>query len=446
LSVCQAIYYGGKINLSTFYERIKTELEDKSMTSEDNSSYKWVILLIFFFSQISLSIAGYGWGALAPFLKKVMSLSITQLGAITSTICFTSALAAFPGGIIVDRFGVKKGLLLWLGITGFSLLFLSFIHFSYSFLIIMVAIAGTGYGLGNPVASKGIFIWFEEKRRGTAFGIRQSAVSIGCAIAGVLLVYLSEKSGPFIALRDVCWFILTMFVLAFLLYKTPKLADDILSTGGSQGKQGSGMGLKILFSNRALLILSLVAAFIGMSQGVVAAFFIIYLNESLGYSLLEAGSLFTIVMIGGAVGRILWGTVSDSLFDAKRKPVLMIICCLGLLSITIFTFWVASWPQWIFIAVIIGIGLSSWGWNGILFVIVAEIADEKRTAASVGLASTIGWIGISLGPLVFGCITDHFGYFYAWLSMMVMCAFSLFLSFLLNVPKQTDGLLENAMK
>ena len=402
-----------------------------SMNSKYNVNYRWLILLVIFCSQLVLSIGAFGWGPLSPFLIEIMSLNKTQIGAITSALCFTSALAAFPAGIIVDRYGVKKSMLSWLGITGFPLLFLSFVHHSFFIFLIMVGIAGVCYGMGNPVASKGLFIWFDKKMRGLAFGIRQSGVSIGNAIAGILLVYISEKSGPFIALRYVSLMIMVLFLIVFFLYKKPEWAEDILPDRGSHNPQPMFLGLNILFGNRKLLTLSLVAALFGISQGVVAAFFILYLNNGLSYPLLVAGSLFSILMIGGAAGRIFWGVISDRLFDGRRSPVIIIISILAFVNMTALAFWANAWPQWLFIFVILGIGISSWGWNGITFVMVAEVSDKTKTATSVGLVSTIGWLGLSLGPLGFGCITDYFGYFYAWLFVGVLCAFATFISFLL---------------
>ena len=107
------------------------------MTSEKEAGYRWVILSIFVISQFFLSIAGFGWGSLAPFLKKVMALNSTQIGLISSSFYFTSSMSAFPAGIAIDRYGVKAGVIVWLGLTGLPLFFLSFIHYYYLFLVVL---------------------------------------------------------------------------------------------------------------------------------------------------------------------------------------------------------------------------------------------------------------------------------------------------------------------
>jgi sugar phosphate permease len=399
------------------------------MVSRDNMGYRWVVLLIFVVAQIFLSIAGFGWGPLAPFLKKLMSLSNIQLGAISSTFFFSAAFFAFPAGVIVDRSGVKRGVLLWLGLTGIPLLILSFFQHSYTFLLFMVAIAGLGYGMGNPVTSKGLLIEFDKRTRGTAMGIRQSAVTVGAAVAGVFLVYLSQRYGPFMALRMISLMIIAMSIPLFLFYHDTERNDF---PPGSQ--RSARLSFKGLFTNRPLLIVSLSMAMLGFAQGVVTTFLLLYANERLGYSLLAAGSLLSIVMIGGTVGRIFWGVVSDRLFHGKRKPVLLLISMLAVLSVTALAFWDDAWPHWLFIPIVIAIGLSTIGWNAIAIVLVAEISPITETATAVGLASTIAWGGLFIGPIIFGGIADYFGYFHAWIFVAFICLVCLILYLFALIP------------
>ena len=403
--------------------------------SKDNQNYRWVILLVFVSSQIILSIGGYGWGPLAPFLKQLLSLSITQIGTISSVFYFTSALSSFPAGIIVDRYGVKSGLLLWLGLTGAPLISVSFVHYTLSIFLLMVGISGLGYGMGNPVASKGLFIWFDQHARGMVFGIKQSAVTIGAAVAGIFLVYLSQRIGPFVALRTVGLMILAMVIPAFFLYRAPQLGHATPSGAGLKDERSVKSGFRDLFTNRALLIVSMIMAMLGLAQGIVVTFFLLYVNERLGYSLLAAGSILTTVMISGAVGRVFWGVVSDRLFNGSRKPVLIIISTLAALSFAILAFWSSTWIKWLFLPVVIGVGLSSVGWNSIALVLVAEISSNSKTATSIGLATTVSWAGLSLGPIGFGILTDHFGYFFSWMSLTVFCCLCLILCFLIPVSE-----------
>lgn len=400
------------------------------MTLKKDSGYCWVILTVFVISQFILSIAGFGWGALAPFLKKAMDLNSIQIGLISSSFFCTSAISAFPAGIAIDRYGVKTGILFWLGLTGIPLFFLSFIHYYHLFLL-FAALAGLGYGIGNPVASKGLFIWFNQKTRGTVFGIRQAAVTIGGAVAGVFLVYLSEEIGPFATIRVISFLIMACMVAALFLYRNPT-SEDIQTAGGSKK-----IALGILFNNKPLLMLSVYMAMIGLSQGVVITFMILYLNEILNYSLIVSGIFLTMLMIGAAGGRIFWGLLSDRIFQGKRKPILLMIAILAFVSIAVLACWDKNWPNWLLLILVMGIGMSSVGWNSIGLVTVAEISDSTKTASSVGLASTIAWAGLFIGPMIFGSLTDKFGYLPAWLFLSIICLSAFILCLFIPIKKIT---------
>jgi sugar phosphate permease len=385
-----------------------------------------------------LSVVGFGWGSLAPFFKKAMTLNGAQVGTISSTFFFSAALIAFPGGIIIGRYGVKLGIILWLGLTTFPILLLGFIYHNpgeialllpqYIVLLVLTAIAGLGYGLGNPVSSKGLFMWFSNKtERGTVFGIRQAAVTIGAALAGVLLVYLSQKFGPFSALGIIGIVLMVMLILSAILYHDPQGSGDFHYKTTSEEKKSIISRLLHHFAERDFVMLCIIMALLGLGQGIVITFLILFINEKLGFSLIGAGSILTLVMISGAAGRIIWGIVSDRFFNGRRKPVLMIISLMATLTITIMAFWGVDWPKELFIPVVIGVGLSTVGWNSIALVFVTEISPGNKTATYTGLASTIAWFGLSVGPVAFGSITDHLGYFTAWITLALSCMLSLLL-------------------
>jgi ACS family hexuronate transporter-like MFS transporter len=394
-------------------------------------AYRWIILLLFVLSQLILSIGGFGWGPLAPFLKKAMSLNGTQIGMISSSFYLTASLSALPAGIAIDRYGVKTGVLSWVGITGVFLFFLSFIQ-NYSLFLIFVALSGIGYGMGNPVASKGLFMWFDLQTRGTAFGIRQAAVTVGGAVAGILLVFISERMGPYIAIRTVGVMIMIMFIICIFCYHDPLIQKDM--PGKQKNEKKGENNFRSLCNNKPLLILSIIFALLGLSQGIVTTFLLLYANEKLGYSLIASGSFLTIAMISGAVGRIIWGVISDRIFKGARKPVILIIAALATLCSATLALWGTNWPKWLFMPFVVILGMACIGFNSIAILTAAELSEKDKTATSVGFVSTIAWAGLFIGPLFFGTLTDHFGYFCSWITLAFFSFICFCLSFFLSDP------------
>ena len=400
--------------------------------------YRWLVLLMFTISQLVLSIASYGWGALAPSLKELMSLNNTQIGSICSVFYLTAALSALPSGIFVDRYGVKKGLLAWLGLTGAPLLLLAVFKPVFSVFIILVAISGVGYGIGNPVCSKGLFHWFDHTIRGFIFGIRLAGVTIGASLSGIVMVYLAKHTGIFNSLGIMGLVIAIMTTVVMIYYKDPTQSKPVLNRTSDQESETFFSEFYKFFAQKHILILALITSCLGMAQGIVSSFIVLYANEHMGYSLLEAGFVLSLVMLSGAGGRILWGLLSDRMFNARRKPVLMIISTLAIVSVITVGIWNPAWHRWLLSTLLIGLGLSSAGWNSIVLTWVTEITAESKTATAIGLVSTIGWIGVASGPITFGSITDHFDFFYAWMYLAFFCVVALTLCFFLPDTKKTN--------
>ena len=372
--------------------------------------YHWVILFLFIVSQIVLSMGEIGWGPLAPFLKEALSLTDAHIGIISSVLFFSNAISAFLAGISVDRYGVRKNFLLWLGITGVPIFLIGFFHQSYLLLVVLVAISGLGYGMGNPVAVKGLYTWFDPRTRATAVGVRQAAVPLGGTITGILAVYVAQKLSWFMVPGIIGALSILMLGIAFFAYKEPPLVSP------STVKKEKGewrVGFKELYSNRKLNSMCIIMALFGVGQGTITTFLTLYLYESLNYDLLLAGSLFSLTMIGGGVGRVLWGIISDRLFR-RREPVLLIIAILATMTVTATALWSSNWPVWLFSVPAFLLGFLGIGWNALALVLVVELSGVSRAGTAVGLASTISWVGLAIGPPVFGYIVTLSSYFYSW--------------------------------
>jgi MFS family permease len=54
-------------------------------------------------------------------------------------------------------------------------------------------------------------------------------------------------------------------------------------------------------------------------------------------------------------------------------------------------------------------GLTAVGWNGINMIFVAEIAGREASATAAGLNLTFSYVGVILGPPLFGLLIDSAG-------------------------------------
>ncbi|MDY7032277.1 MAG: MFS transporter [Thermodesulfobacteriota bacterium] len=378
---------------------------------KQDTNYGWMILTILLFSQTILSMGAYGWGPLGPFLKKSLLLTSVQIGSLTSILYLTSVVFSIPAGMSVDRWGAKVNLFICMMLMGIPLILASFIG-NYIFLLILIAFTGASYGMINPIAARGLTLWFDTKSRATAFGIRQTGVPAGGAIAGVLLIYLAQMRDWSLAVFVVGLLSIGIGVIGFFLYREfPHEARGI-----SIPEQGTkkGMSLMDLVRNRNLLLTFLMMTLLCLGQSSISAFLVLYLKEHLHFPAIQAGSFLTLAMITGGAGRIFWGVVSDKLFKGRRLPVMKIVCALATISALAAGLWTPGLTHYLFIIVVVFFGLSFLGFQGVAVTMLVEVCGPELAGRATGLGVTIAWAGMVLGPLVYGAIVT-LGYSYAWL-------------------------------
>ncbi|WDN87513.1 hypothetical protein BuS5_00481 [Desulfosarcina sp. BuS5] len=397
-----------------------------------NGRYAWIILSILFFSQVALSLGAYAWGPLGPFIKKSLSLSNVQFGSITSVLYLMSVVCSIPAGVSVDRWGVKINLFVSMLLMGTAMILAGFME-SYIWLLILVVFTGASYGMINPIASKGLTLWFDVKNRATAFGIRQMGVTAGGAIAGILLIYLARLKNWDLAVLVVGLLSVLIGIAGYLFYKEAPV--DVIKPAVSKKATPKmtipKMTILDLLKNRNLIILCLIMALLCLGQSSIASFLVLYLKEHLGLTAILAGSFLTITMICGGCARVFWGIVSDRLFHSKRLPVMKIICLLAAVSALAVFLYGSNLPSSLFVPVVALFGFSYLGFQGIAVVLMVEACGPALAGRATGLGITIAWVGMVLGPVVFGALAEA-GYQFAWLFITITSSLSVLLCYTIN--------------
>jgi len=85
-----------------------------SASGQADATYRWVILAILFWSQVFLSMGAYAWGILGMYLRPALGISHTQVGMLNSVFYLSSVIIAIPAGIMVDKMGARKWLIICL--------------------------------------------------------------------------------------------------------------------------------------------------------------------------------------------------------------------------------------------------------------------------------------------------------------------------------------------
>jgi len=149
---------------------------------ESDSGYSYLMLLLGWLIYFSFGLINT---AIAPLVFPIMSdlsLTYTQMGFITGAWQLLYIFSAQPLGIVIDRLGVYRSLLLGAVVVSSSALLRCFVT-GFVDLFASVALFGLGGTLISIGTPKLISIWFRGRSRGTALGINASGSVMGSAAA-----------------------------------------------------------------------------------------------------------------------------------------------------------------------------------------------------------------------------------------------------------------------
>jgi MFS family permease len=124
-------------------------------------------------------------------------------------------------------------------------------------------------------------------------------------------------------------------------------------------------------------------------------------------ALVVAGAIMAAAQAAGIAARILWGWVADRFMPARA---LLMILGLAMGGAGIATGLItAAWPLGAIIAVTMLLGASALGWNGVYLAEVAQLAPAGAVGAATGGALSLTFLGIVIGPPLFGAVVTASG-------------------------------------
>lgn len=343
-------------------------------------------------------------GTLAPFMKPELQLSSAQIGLLCSAVTIGSMIAQIPAGIICDLFSPGRVISLGLCIIGVSAFAVSLVN-SYLSAFSLLVLLGLGVGCNQAPASKAVVLWFPLKGRATAMGVKQTGIAVGGFFASILLPALALFDDWRFAFRAAGLASLLSAAVVFAFYKNP-------SPDPGRSVQSRPFGKEIflrLLLERDFLLICLAGILLMIVQYSFSTYFILYCHDGLGIPVQRSGFLLALSFASGAFGRVGWSVLSDFVFGAGRKIVLVLIGIIGALGSAAFvplkTF---DHPSAVYLTAIL-FGFVGLGWNAIYLTIAAEFPGSELAGTATGMVFLISNLGVIVGPPFFGYLIDVTG-------------------------------------
>src|SRR5713101_7327584 len=275
---------------------------------------RWVIAAAGVLMQVALG-AVYAWSVFRAPLVKQFGWSISEVTLTFTISIFVLGIAAFLGGLWLNRKGprvvaITGGILYGLGVllASFSANKLWWLYLSYGL------IGGIGLGLSYIVPVAVLVKWFPD-RRGLITGIAVGGFGAGALVTAPVATRLIQSVGVLstFAYLGIAYFVVTIISGAFMQNPPDGWKPEGWSPTATETSQRAGHDFTLSEALKTwqwyalwlLLFLNTCAGISVISQE--APIF----QELTGVSAVVAGGMVGVASLGNAVGRVLWAWVSD---------------------------------------------------------------------------------------------------------------------------------------
>lgn len=261
---------------------------------------------------------------------------------------------------------------------------------------------GLAYGPANPASSALLSRLAPAHLRNRVFSVKQVAVPLGGATAGMVVPALALWFGW----QAACLGLALLLGVAGLVVQPWRWRLD----AGSLAPRGGGLGWMAPFAavlgagpTRRLGLASLCFACV---QFTFSAFLATVLVTVAGWSIAAAGLTLTIGLLVSIASRLALGWVADRVAPVRVLGGLGVVIALACLACTGLG---PETPVWLVWGVAGLFGFAAFGWNGICLAETARLAPPGRVAAATSGIMMMIYCGACLGPALFGLLLTATG-------------------------------------
>ncbi len=350
--------------------------------------------------------------ALFDEIKHDLGLTHSQIGLLWGAIALGGLLTSIPGGMLGDRFGIKRviaaGLLFAAITTALRAIFPSFWGLTTSMLLF-----GMSLGIIMPNTGKAVGMWFSSRELGTALGLTTVQGAAGWGIALMAGASLSSALGGW---QNVMWVAAAISFVAVFVWLALARERPVTAIDHATGELSAWGKLKTVSRNRDLWLVALMGMFI-MGAAVANVGMLPQTLSERGMSSSMAGMYVAISTFAVAGASIIGPFLSDRVGLRKLFIWPFLLICVA----TVTFLGVTMGAILIILIIVYSIGLGT-----ALPLFRALILENERigshlAGSAFGLIETISQCGGIWAPIAMGAIIDTTGeYWPGFLFLAVM--------------------------
>ena len=395
-------------------------------TTEKLSASRWIVLAVIVLAQFQIMLVVFAPAAVASPIISDLQLTRTEFGLIISALNIAIMICQVLGSVLVDRAGLKLGLLCGVALLGMGAAIMLVVR-GLALVLFSRVLQGIGIGICYPVMGALIVAWFSKRQQ----------PYINTIFAAV--TFLGIGSGMLITVGLFRWFNRS-WRLALGAYGISILATALIwlilgrnrqesvsagenSAAGATAKAPSS--LRTALSMPVVRTLVLGAFAISWVYNMDFSFIPLFLETRQGISLSEASRLASLVSFSSVAGVIIFGVLATR--ATWRKHLLWASCAIVLVgSIALFFGEGTATKVGLLVA---GVGLS--GWLPVLNTYIMSLPSMTPSlmAAFVVLVNMAIYLAGFISPLSVGWLSQgSFGLrnslaLFSWIELVAILVF-----------------------
>lgn len=375
--------------------------------------------------------------------EMLLSLNVTKanLGLLSTLFYVIYGVSKFISGMLSDRSSPRYFMATGLIATGIANILFGFSNALF-LLSLFWCINAFFQGWGWPPCARLLTHWYSKNERGRWWGIWNTSHNVGGAlvpliVAATFIVWHSWQAAMFIPGIIA---IVVGFVVINRLRDVPtslglppieEYRNDHQSKRMEKDSAKMPIGqilVKYIIRNRYIWLLAISYVLIYVVRTALNDWGAVYLNEK-GASIVGADTAMAFFEIGGFIGSLAAGWISDIIFKGKRGPV-NVIYSLGILLSILGFWWVPGKSLFLHSILVFTIGFLVFGPQMLIGVAAAELTHKAAAGTSTGFVGLFGYLGAALSGLPLGLVIQD----YHWNGFFIVVAICSILSIISLLP------------
>lgn len=389
--------------------------------------HRWKVLGVGVAANVSFFAAFSGLPTTAVLMRASYHLDNTQLGLALGLLGLGIAVSELPWGLLTDRLGDRRVLLMGLLATSAALALMMLTGAPHGAHVPPLwLLAGGLFAIGflggsiNGASGRAVMAWFREGERGFAMSVRQTAVPAGGGLGALLLPALVHHQGYAVAYGLLALLCVASAGFTWLWLHEPPL--EALPQGSAAAPAAARGPLREPQVWRIAVAIGLLCA----PQCAVISFASVFLSDFSHAGLALASGTLVLVQVGAAISRIASGRWTDR--HKNRRAYLRgcsVVTALLFAALALAVFAAShgvlspAHPLLLILLVIGGICTSAW--HGVAFTEIATLAGASRAGTALGLGNSFAFIAMFLTSLAVPALLHLGDWPLAWLAV-ALCA------------------------